>query len=106
MKIRSGFVSNSSSASFIINLDDITKIQLFQIVDYECQAPKMGFEYCEGWRFKQKNNKIFGDATIDNMDMDEYLCKIGIDKMDIQYFIDDAWNDELRDAFYGDNQYE
>jgi len=83
MKIRSGFVSNSSSASFVINKADITKAQLYAIRGHQL----CGLEYAESdaWNLKEDENTISGETIIDNFDMIDYLVNdCHIDNNDIQ----------------------
>ena len=72
MKIRSGFVSNSSSSSFAIdiqNLTSITKKQYDEILEYP-NAPGARFS------FSFKNGALIGTTTGDNSRMDRYLKEI------------------------------
>ena len=79
MKIRTGFVSNSSSASFVIKKDNLTEEQVKKILDY------MKFEDKDGWDITETTNTIRGWTIIDNGDMDEYLEEIGIDWKEIEW---------------------
>ncbi|MHA2280065.1 MAG: hypothetical protein ACXAC5_04210 [Promethearchaeota archaeon] len=72
MKIRNGFVSNSSSSSFVIdihNLTSITKEQLDKILEYPNTPGRM-------FSFKVRKNEIIGTTTGDNSHMDRYLKEV------------------------------
>ena len=76
MKIRSGFISNSSSSSFIINYCDTTSItmeQLRKILNYPSHI------YLK-WNFDDKNGAIIGTTTGDDGQMKQYLEDIGVDE--------------------------
>lgn len=81
MKIRSGFVSNSSSASFVANLDRLTEDQVDIILAYDGE---------DGWSFSVDADKglITGYTIMDNGDLEEYLEKNGILNT---YKIDASW---------------
>jgi hypothetical protein len=70
MKIRNGFVSNSSSSSFVINLDDISAKQLHLIRDHYLKAGD------DSWIIKVNENNIHGYTDMNNFDMDEYLREV------------------------------
>jgi len=69
MKIRSGFVSNSSSSSFLLELKDITIDQRDFLCFHEEKLAKKGWEiiYCFP--------VIFGWTAMDNFDLKEYLAE-------------------------------
>lgn len=83
MKIREGFVSNSSSSSFIINLNNISKNQLQQIENhsksksYKTMYGKDKFQ-CWDILINKKQNTVRGSTSMDNFDMGEYLDTIGV----------------------------
>lgn len=83
MKIREGFVSNSSSSSFIINLNNISKNQLQQIENhsesksYKTMYGKDKFQ-CWDILINKKQNTVHGSTSMDNFDMGEYLDTIGV----------------------------
>lgn len=101
MKIRMGFVSNSSSASFSIKLDDITNNQLkliqnhIEVVndDYCPKGHKCPYntgQWCDkhdAWDITVVDGKVKGFTTMNNFDMEKFLEGIGIDKnkMKFQY---------------------
>jgi len=102
MKVRSGFVSNSSSSSFTIKLKDITAKQLKQIKNHLRIGQKLGMDYCQGldaWNIQTTEetydelNEVFdsdvevpddipelvtGFTCMDNFDMREFLSKISV----------------------------
>ena len=82
MKIRNGFVSNSSSSSFIINLNDITALQSYAIENHIEVANKMGMwaSGSDRWDIfiNYEDGYIKGFTIMDNFDMREFLKKIGV----------------------------
>jgi hypothetical protein len=86
MKIRNGFVSNSSSSSFVISKDELTYKQIQQIYDYSSEAQKHSEYYDFGcvdnyWSISENEYYISGYCDMDNFDMYEYLVNfMKIDK--------------------------
>jgi len=90
MKIRTGFVSNSSSSSFVIEKAALTKMQRFMILDYQETAHFLNFlckseghEYLEciddePWEITEDNVVIEGETMMDNFDMRHFLDQIGV----------------------------
>ena len=75
MKTRTGFVSNSSSSSFIISLGDLTGKQVKQILAHQIKGAKMGLLYADSdpWRVWTTEDQIQGETWMDNFDMEEFL---------------------------------
>ena len=90
MKIRTGFVSNSSSASFVIKLVDITADQLCQI-DRHCYAAKTNnweeFNIQDPWDIVIDNaaGTVSGYTLMDNFGMLNFLLKIGVPEDKIEW---------------------
>lgn len=80
MKIRDGFVSNSSSASFIIGLCNITGKQFQQIVHYSLDGDEL-----EGWTITVADDEIKGYTSMNNFDFGGYLDRIGVDPNVIEW---------------------
>lgn len=90
MKQRSGFVSNSSSASFIISTKNLTPDQIYCIFNHEewaklnCSLGKAGwntgdFYFDNSWEITWENDDtIFGESCMDNFGMEDFLNLIGI----------------------------
>jgi len=79
MKIRNGFVSNSSSSSFVIALNEITVEQLEKIKNHSEEGKKLGMEYAsDEWFIKVRNGLVTGSTIMDNFNMQEFLEKIGV----------------------------
>ena len=87
-KLRNGFVSNSSSSSFVISLDKITAKQLNKIFDHIELGQEMGLDCAESheaWTISVDDNNVTGYTFMDNFDMEEFLLKIGVDAEDIEW---------------------
>ncbi|KKK81673.1 hypothetical protein LCGC14_2811090 [marine sediment metagenome] len=72
MKIRNGFVSNSSSSSFVIRISDITKDQ-FDLL----QLHKV-FAGDDAWDIQIYYGSIMGNSSSMIYDMREYMKTIKI----------------------------
>ncbi|HLD91374.1 MAG TPA: hypothetical protein VI911_10215 [Patescibacteria group bacterium] len=83
MKIRNGFVSNSSSSSFVINKSELTREQIYLIHD-ACLEP--GFD-ADPWLITETETTVEGFTSLDNFSMADYFDKIGIPEDKIE------WND-------------
>jgi hypothetical protein len=94
MKTRIGFVSNSSSSSFVIKKEDITATQRDLIWNHIEEGKKLGM-YCaepgEGWDITEIGDVIKGSVFMDNFDMFEFLEKIGVDMSKVDYDDEDNW---------------
>ncbi|MEN6550062.1 MAG: hypothetical protein ABFE07_28805 [Armatimonadia bacterium] len=103
MKVRSGFVSNSSSASFVILKFNLTKRQLKQIRSAQAYARRVGMEYPEefatGWQLREDENVLWGTTPMDNFGMAEFLTKIGVDWDYIGW--EDSNDNDQRDLWEG-----
>jgi len=87
MKFRKGFVSNSSSSSFIILKDNLSEEQIDQIYNHQEYAEKNfpQLEYTDwGWDVLEETEiaiKVYTDMA--NFNMYEYLLLIGVKEDDI-----------------------
>lgn len=87
MKIRIGFVSNSSSASFVIDLSSIENekkkakiIKNIQSCKYDDQESWVSdFDH---WSVNVDGDTIDGFTTMDNYDFSEYILKVFEDVFD------------------------
>ena len=87
MKTRNSLVSNSSSCSFIILREDITKTQEYQINYWRSQAPHYGmYSGGIGWDIEYTDKIIKFSTPMDGFDMIQFLEYIGIDKSKIKEF--------------------
>jgi len=100
MKIRNGFVSNSSSSSFIVKKSKITDVQRYLIDNAVDVCDKLGWNEinCSGtttdWSIS--NVDCYGEDDLvdslefstwmDNFNMHEFLIRIGIDENDIERY--------------------
>ena len=82
MKIRDGFVSNSSSSSFVISRNDLSATQLYQLIHHEELASSFGL-HCDpmdAWYVDDDlANIVKGSTHMDNFSMVEFFNYIGID---------------------------
>jgi hypothetical protein len=72
MKIRNGFVSNSSSASFVIDRKYVSQDMINKIFDHEDVAEG------EEWTVVMNDKEIICSTYMDNFDLLEYVRKIGV----------------------------
>jgi hypothetical protein len=107
MKYRSGFISNSSSASFVVNLNDITPLQRYLIENHIAEAKKIVikdfltkdhpneakkleqyFNESSGydaWEIEIKDNNLVGYTSMANFDMESFLKLINVDLNKVKY---------------------
>ena len=86
MKQRHGFVSNSSSSSFVLKTRTLTEFQFKAVMEYAEYAEKLmqldpKDDYIGGgWNvdYDETNGVIKGDTLMDNFEMDAYFIKLGI----------------------------
>jgi monomeric isocitrate dehydrogenase len=93
MKIRVGFVSNSSSSSFAIHLSDISAEQLQLILNVKEEQKKTyeldeyGEYDIDSWNVKVESGYVKGSTFMDNFSMSDYFDEIGVDKSKV------VWDD-------------
>lgn len=73
MKIRNGFVSNSSSSSFVVALSILDREEKQKILDYVSLSNTD--EYKDHWSIcvDEIRGVLYGFTTMDNGDLSEYL---------------------------------
>jgi len=69
MKIRSGFVSNSSSASFVVSLRVLSAMEYRWILDY-LHDPNQN---TDGWSCHEERDWLKGYTTMDNRGFRRWL---------------------------------
>lgn len=86
MKIRTDFVTNSSSSCFTIRKTNLTEKQIKAIWKHDILGEKLGLEYYkEKWEIDEKNGFITGETILDNFDMAEFLNIIGVNPKRINW---------------------
>lgn len=89
MKIRQGFVSNSSSSSFIISKKELSAEQIGKIENHIEYATENfpNFKYTDAtdsWAVEVTEEVVYVCTFMDNFDMYEFLLLIGVDDDNIK----------------------
>jgi len=87
MKTRNGFVSNSSSSSFVIGLAALSAQQLSKIMDHEMLSRRYGLtcDTEDRWSITINDDTVEGYTSMDNFNMKSFLDMIGVDKKFIMW---------------------
>ena len=86
MKLRIGFVTNSSSSSFTIAKSDLTDEQIEKIKNYFEAAKRVGMnDFDDLWDIDETNFNINGFTCMNNGDMLKFLRLIGVDRDNIEW---------------------
>jgi hypothetical protein len=79
MKIRNGFVSNSSSSSFVLPKKYLSEVGLEKLYNHIEEAEKHSVYYdfgcMDAWSISENEDYIMGYTHMDNFDMHEFLVK-------------------------------
>jgi hypothetical protein len=91
MKTRFGFVSNSSSSSFVIKRAAITESQVKMIQEHIKFARLLELDEnywndLDAWKITANENEVSGYTLMNNFDMHLFLREIGVDKANWEKF--------------------
>jgi hypothetical protein len=90
MKVRTGFVSNSSSSSFMIDKYYLSQEQIDKIKNHIEVSKGMDEDFynkdeSDAWDITEEEKYIKGFTSMDNFDMYFFLEKIGINEKIVEW---------------------
>lgn len=106
--IRQGFVSNSSSSSFIILKERLSPVQISMIKNHVevCKTLEVegfeGMDWTDAWSINEGESYISGNVSMDNFDMYDFLKDVIAIEMkyvhwEDQYLIDEEYIRNLKE---------
>ena len=101
MKIKTDFVTNSSSSSFVLNKNELSELQIIAIknhiemakIMHEQNPKRYDFGWFDEWGIKETETEIKGFTSMDNFDMGLFLDTIGIKDVKFDDSYSWAFND-------------
>ena len=79
MKARTGFVSNSSSASFIVRKEPLNDSQKYIVENFVEVVKKAEYGDCApDWQMAEEGPHYSFSTTMDNYSLDEFFENLGI----------------------------
>ena len=87
MKVRLGFVTNSSSSSFVIAKRFLDRDQIQAIKEHDELGEKLGLENAltDSWYIEENEEYISAHTFCDNFDFAEFLDIIGVPAMHVHW---------------------
>ncbi len=94
MKTRLGFVSNSSSSSFVISKKFLSPYQIERIKNHLKESKELSpadweedwwNEDHDQWDIIEKDYLVRGDTCMDNFDMATFLSRIGVPMHEVDW---------------------
>lgn len=90
MKLRTGFVTNSSSSSFTIAKSNLTADQIDKIKNHieaakELKMDDSYYDKWDKWSITETDYSIHGFTIMDNFNMSKFLRLIGVDGEDVEW---------------------
>lgn len=90
MKLRTGFVTNSSSSSFTIAKSNLTTDQIEKIKNHikvakELEMDSSYYDEWDRWSITETDQLIRGFTIMDNFNMSKFLRLIGVDVEDVEW---------------------
>lgn len=109
MKKRNGFVSNSSSSSFIIIKDKLSNDQIDNIINHieiakniDIKLMENGlpikYEYYEDWNIKIDEFALWAHTSMDNFSLPQFIEEeLNIPSNNLIYIGDGLWGGDIQD---------